>query len=150
MKQATALHIIGIAIRTTNENGQSAKDIPALWNEFLSGNKAAGIPGKTSNDIYCVYTDYEKDYTRPYTTVLGCAVHSLENIPAGYTGITIPAGNYQSFTTSGNILEGIVFNTWQTIWNTPIDRAYIADFEVYGARAANPSQAEVDIFVGIK
>jgi len=27
--------VIGISVRTTNENGQAAKDIPFLWNKFL-------------------------------------------------------------------------------------------------------------------
>lgn len=29
-------HVIGIAIRTTNENGESAIAIPALWNQFMT------------------------------------------------------------------------------------------------------------------
>ena len=31
-------HIIGIAIRTTNENGQSQKDIGELWQKFSGSN----------------------------------------------------------------------------------------------------------------
>lgn len=29
-------NIIGISVRTTNENDQAAKDIPALWKRFIS------------------------------------------------------------------------------------------------------------------
>ncbi len=27
--------VIGIAVRTTNENNQAAKDIPLLWEKFI-------------------------------------------------------------------------------------------------------------------
>ncbi len=31
-----------------------------------------------------------------------------------------------------------------------MDRAFTADFEVYGEKAQNPSDAEVDIFIAVK
>jgi predicted transcriptional regulator YdeE len=151
MKTTTVgeFYIIGIAIRTSNENGQSATDIPLLWNRFLSEQIMAKIPNKISGDIYCVYTDYEKDHTRPYTTVVGCKVELLEEIPEGLTGLTINEGNYIPFTATGNIAEGIVFKEWTNIWNLNLPRAYTADFEVYGEKTQNPGQAEVDIFIAV-
>lgn len=142
-------YIIGIAIRTSNENGQSATDIPQLWNRFLAEQIIATIPNKISSDIYCVYTDYEKDHTRPYTTVVGCKVEQLGVIPEGLIGITIREGNYIPFTATGNIAEGIVFKEWTNIWNRDLPRAYTADFEVYGEKAQNPGQAAVDIFIAV-
>jgi predicted transcriptional regulator YdeE len=142
--------IIGLAIRTTNENGQSTNDIPNLWNKFLSENIIEQIPNKIDNSIYCVYTDYEKDYTKPYTTILGCKVENLAVIPEGLTGITINKGNYQVFTAKGKLTEGIVFEEWVKIWNANIPRAYSADFEVYGEKAQDPNNAEIDIFIAIK
>lgn len=29
-------NVIGISVRTTNENGQAGQDIPALWNKFVT------------------------------------------------------------------------------------------------------------------
>lgn len=141
-------YIIGISVRTTNENGQATTDIPQLWNKFMSENIIMQIPNKSSNDIYCLYTDYESDYTRPYTTILGCRVHDLNSIPAGFTGKSIQ-GNYTTFTASGDLTAGIVFKKWQEIWNTNLPRAYTTDFEVYGSKAQNQSNAQIDIFVGI-
>ncbi|MDB5278560.1 MAG: araC [Ferruginibacter sp.] len=143
-------NIIGIAIRTTNENGQSSRDIPSLWNKFMGDGMAALIPDKINNTIYCVYTDYEKDHTKPYTTILGCSVSTLNNIPAGMVGKTIEEGAYIKYTAKGNILQGMVFNEWVKIWNSDIDRKYMADFEVYGEKAKNPEDAEVDIFIAVK
>lgn len=142
--------IIGISVRTTNENGQATQDIPALWARFMEEQVAAQIPGKVNEDLYCIYTDYEKDHTRPYTTLLGCQVSSLEQIPKGMTGKTFNEGNYTRFTAKGNLAQGIVYNEWIKIWNTPLYRAFTSDFEVYGAKSVNPESAEVDIFIALK
>ena len=142
--------VIGISVRTTNESGQSAKDIPALWNKFITEGIAEQIPNKMDQAIYCIYTDYEKDHTRPYTTILGCRVENLDVIPAGMTGKNIDENSYVKFIAKGNLAEGIVFNEWTKIWNSDLNRTFTADFEVYGERAQNPENAEVDIFIGIK
>ena len=39
-------NVIGISMRTTNEEGQSGKDIPALWNKFFSEAVGEKIPNK--------------------------------------------------------------------------------------------------------
>jgi predicted transcriptional regulator YdeE len=142
-------YIIGIAIRTTNENMQAAEDIPQLWNKFLSENIITLIPNKIDDTIYSIYTDYEADYTKPYTTLLGCKVSSLDKIPEGFTGKSFTGGKYTTFTAKGKLAEGIVFQEWLKIWNTDIPRAYTADFEVYGEKAKNPGDAEIDIFVAV-
>ena len=145
-----SFNIIGLAIRTTNENGQSAKDIPQLWNTFLSENIIAQIPDKIDTAIYCIYTGYEKDHTKPYTTILGCKTTSLNNLPQGLTGRSFPGGNYTICTASGKITDDIVFQEWIRIWNSNIPRAYTADFEVYGEKTQDPENAGVDIFIAVK
>ncbi|MEE1943820.1 effector binding domain-containing protein [Pedobacter sp. KR3-3] len=143
-------YVIGISIRTTNENGQSAQDIPALWHRFLSENIAGQITNKVSQDIYCLYTDYEKDHTRPYTTLLGYQVSNLDYIPAGLVGKNIDEANYAKYVAKGNLHEGTVFNAWTEIWNSDLPRAFQTDFEIYGEKAQNPQDAEVDIFIGLR
>lgn len=147
IEKIPGFHVIGIAVRTTNENGQAMQDIPALWARFMKEQIAARIPGKINEDLYCIYTDYEKDHTRPYTTLLGCRVYNLDRIPAGMTGKTFTESNYTCFTAKGNLAHGIVYNEWINIWNTALNRAFTADFEVYGEKTTNPQNAEVDIFI---
>ena len=142
--------VIGISVRTTNENNQSAKDIPALWNRFITESIAGQIPNKTGSSVYCIYTDYEKDHTKPYTTILGCKVLNLDTIPEGMVGKNFDEADYTTFVAAGNIHEGIVFNEWVKIWNSDLPRAFTADFEVYGEKAQNPENAEVDIFIAVK
>lgn len=142
--------IIGISARTTNENNQAGQDIPALWNKFMDEGIAEQIPNKTDNSIYCIYTDYEKDHTKPYTTILGCKVENLDTIPDGMIGKTLEEATYTKHIAKGNILQGMVFGEWTKIWNSDLDRTFTADFEVYGEKALNPENAEVDIFVAVK
>lgn len=145
-----SFNVIGISIRTTNENNQSVQDILGLWNTFLKEGIIDKIPNKISTEIFSIYTDYQGDYIAPYTTILGCKVSSLDSVPEGMVGKKIPAGKYVKKLVKGNLNEGVVFAEWEKIWNSDLDRAYTADFEVYGQKASNPEKAEIDIFVAVK
>ncbi|WP_406844809.1 GyrI-like domain-containing protein [Flavobacterium soyae] len=142
--------IIGISVRTTNENGQSGQDIPALWNKFISEGVADKITNKLNNDIICVYTDYEKDHNKPYTTILGCPVENLDCIPEGLTGKIIESDNYDKFTPKGNLADGIVYNEWLKIWDSGLNRIFTSDFEIYGKKAQDRENAEVDIYIAVQ
>ncbi|MEG0849630.1 MAG: GyrI-like domain-containing protein [Flavobacterium sp.] len=142
--------IIGVSVRTTNENGQSAQDIPALWNKFMTEGIQQKIPGKISEEIFCIYTDYEKDHTKPYTTILGCKVESLDFVPENMVDKTVEAADYEKIIAKGNLTEGIVYNKWLEIWNSDLDRIFTADFEVYGEKVKDPKNAEVDIYIAIR
>jgi predicted transcriptional regulator YdeE len=123
-------NIIGIEVRTTNNNGQGVIDIGGLWQKFVN-------------------TEYEGDYTQPYTTLIGCKVKHLEDIPVDMRGMTFNYGAYRKFIAKGSI-PTCVGNAWNEIWNTNINRAYTQDFEVYSEKAHNPNNAEIDIYVAIK
>ncbi|SIS63016.1 Predicted transcriptional regulator YdeE, contains AraC-type DNA-binding domain [Chryseobacterium ureilyticum] len=142
--------VIGIAVRTTNENNQAAQDIPVLWEKLMKENIVENIPNKIDNAIYSIYTDYEKDHTKPYTTLLGCKVENLDIIPEGMIGKSFEGGNYVKFTPKGNLAEDLVINEWIKIWNMDLERIFTADFEIYGEKAQNPSDAEVDILIAVK
>lgn len=143
-------YVIGISVRTTNEGSQAAKDIPQLWERFMSENIVSKIPNKASNDVYGIYTEYEGDFTQPYTTVIGCKVNNLDVIPEGLVGFTIETANYEKFTAKGKLLDNIVYNKWTDIWQSNLNRAYLSDFEIYGEKSMDMDNAEVDIFVAIK
>lgn len=142
--------IIGISVRTTNQDNQAAKDIGGLWNQFMTEQILDKIPNKISTDIYSIYTNYEGDYTLPYDTILGCKVSSLDSIPEGMVGQKFEGGKAVQVTAKGDLNKGAVYNAWLDIWKSDIDRQYTADFEVYGEKAQDPSTAEVDIFIAVK
>ena len=141
--------VIGISVRTTNQNGQSQKDIGELWQKFFQDNILDHIPNKVNSDIYCIYTDYESDANDPYTTILGCKVSSLENIPDGMIGKTIPETTYRLYKSLGKIPEAVL-NTWFHIWQSPIERSYLADFDVYGPAPSDPNDAEVETYLSVR
>jgi predicted transcriptional regulator YdeE len=151
--------IIGISVRTSNQDprstsagvvGQAAIDIPALWNQFMTEGVLENIPNKIDSEIYSIYTNYEGDHTKPYDTILGCKVSSLDNIPKGMVGQAFEGGKVAKFTSKGNLEDNIIYKTWLDIWTVDLDRTYTADFEVYGAKSMDRANAEVDIFVAIK
>ncbi|CAM1339859.1 MULTISPECIES: GyrI-like domain-containing protein [Tenacibaculum] len=148
-EQKEPFYIVGISVRTTNENQQAAKDIPALWQRFMSENIAEQIPNKFSNEVYAVYTDYESDYTNPYTTIIGCRVNEIGNISEGLVSKRIEAPKYKKYVVKGDLANNIVYNKWLEIWDEEINRAYTSDYEIYGAMASDSTNAEVEIFIGV-
>jgi predicted transcriptional regulator YdeE len=142
--------IIGISVRTTNENGQAAQDIGALWTRFWAEGILERIPDKVDSSIYSVYTNYESDFTKPYDVILGCRVRSYDPVLAAMVGVTIEGGNYSQFTSRGDLTKGAVYNTWIEIWNSGLERKYTTDFEVYGEKAQDPTNGQVDIFIALK
>ena len=102
------------------------------------------------DDIYCIYTNFEGDLTLPYDTILGCKVSSLEDIPDGMVGHQVKGSSYVQHLTKGNVSDGVVARAWAEIWEKDFNRSYTSDFDVYGDKARNPEDAEVDIFVAVK
>ena len=142
--------IIGISIRTTNQNQQANKDIGELWTRFIDEKILTKIPNKISDEIFSLYTDYVSDHTKPYTTILGCKVKNLHTIPNGMVGTSFEGGNYIKTKAKGDITKGLILHHWSKIFEMDLNRNYIADFEIYGEKAQNSSDAEVDFYVGIK
>jgi predicted transcriptional regulator YdeE len=122
--------LIGLAVRTTNQGGQSQKDIAELYGSFFSNQFADKIPGKISTDLICAYTDYESDMNGPYTVLLGFKVSDNVKAPEGLTLINVPAKHYQVFTSTDARPETVV-QTWMKIWQSDLPRAYQTDFDIY-------------------
>lgn len=144
--------IIGLAIRTTNENGQSLKDIELLWQKFWEQDVASQVEHKISPDIYAVYTHYETDFTGYYDTIIGYAVSSLDYIAEGLVGLGIQADVYEQFVSKGKMPDAVL-NTWLDIWadqELNSRRAYRADFTIHGEKYHDGPQAEVETYISVK
>ena len=145
------LNVIGLSIRTTNENQQATIDIPQLWNTFFMSQTLSKISNKINDTLYCIYNNYESDYTKPYTCTLGIQVENLFTVPEGLTSIQIPQSSYIKFNTKGDLSKQIVYNQWKNIWTTEIDRKYTFDFEIYDhQKCKDAANAEVEIYISIK
>lgn len=142
--------VVGVSVRTINKDGQALKDIGNLFNRFFSEQIIATIPNKLSEDVYCIYTDYESDFQGAYTTIIGCKVSDAKNLSEGLISKEIPKCVYREYSARGEIHE-CVGKIWTHIWDSSdIDRAYLADFDVYGEEARNPNDAKVKTYLSVK
>ncbi len=91
--------IIGISVRTTEQDGSSNRQILELENMYFEKGLAGFIPGRVDPGVrYGVVCRYEENY---FTFITGEAVANFDNIPEGMTGEIIPAGSYAVFTIRG-------------------------------------------------
>jgi len=147
-KELKEFKIIGISVRTTNKNNQALKDIGELFGKFIGQNISNKIPDKLTDDIYCVYTDYESDFNGPYTAIIGCKVSAITDMTAGLIGKTIPGSKYQVYKSTGKLSISLS-KTWEGIWSSDIHRRYAADFDIYGEKAKDFENAEVETYVSV-
>jgi predicted transcriptional regulator YdeE len=154
--QLDAFEVMGIAVRTNNANEASAGGaIPKLWRRVMQEHALNTVPDPVDQNIYAVYSDYASDANGDYTLVLGKRVPSGAKLEDGFLVKTVPAGRYAVFTSDRGPVAKVVVETWKEIWSyyqspTNGQRAYRADFELYDQRAADPNNAQVDIYIGVK
>ena len=142
--------IIGISVRTTNQNNQAQEDLTKLWEQFISENFNEKIPNKISNEILAIYTDYQSNHTQEYTTIIGVPVSSLDEIPEGMIGREFQSENFKKFVAKGETPKAVV-DTWIEIWRQDLllNRKYSYDFEFYGENCQKGADSEVEIFVAV-
>lgn len=156
MTEKSDIKIVGIEVRTSNKAEMSgAGKIGAQWQKFFQENVAAQVSSAVSDDIFAIYMDYESDVNGEYSFVLGKQVNAFDSVPAGLVSKILPASKYVAFTTSTGPMPNVVIEAWQHIWGLSAaqlggERAYRADFEVYDHRSADPSSAQVEIFISVK
>lgn len=137
---------IGFELRTNNEECSYA--MPAHKERFFKENIPAKIPNRINGDILALYTDYEGDYTKPYSWILGCEVSSLENVPDGLVGKIIPESKYAVFTTKGGFPQGLI-DVWQAVWKLNLPRSYTSDFEIYRSDFNPQRNPEVKVCIAV-
>jgi predicted transcriptional regulator YdeE len=148
--------VIGIAVRTSNAKEMTADGvIGKQWARIFQEGLIEKIPNKADSNILAVYTDYASDHNGEYTYLLGARVTSDKEIPAGMVAKKVPAGKYAVFTSEKGSGPKVVPELWMKINSLPKkavggDRVYAADYEVYEARAADPQNLQMDVYVGIK
>ena len=158
MIELSEIKLVGITVRTNlqTEMDPSRAKIGQTIQAYFQDGIAQNIndrknPGRT----FCVYTDYESDFTGDYTYFIGEEVKFEGDSMEGFSSIIIPAQNYAKFTSKPGIMPEVCIDMWQNIWKMKSGelggkRAYLADFEVYDKRALDPSKTVLDIYVGVK
>ena len=90
-----------------------------------------------------MYSEYESDFTGPFTVLIGCAVPEGVPVSPGLSQKTIHAASYAVFEAVGELPKSVA-TAWVDIWKTPLDRLYDTDFERYAKDGA------VTVHVGIR
>jgi predicted transcriptional regulator YdeE len=153
-----AFEVTGIAVVTNNQQETGgAPLIPKLWQQVIQGRALDDVPHKIEQNIYAVYTDYASDADGDYTIVIGakCSPTAGTLVPPSLVSKTVPSGRYAVFTSARGAVAQVVVETWKQVWSyygKPVhgQRAYRADFEIYDHRAADPNNAQVDIYIGVQ
>ena len=144
-----AFAVVGIEMRTTNQNQKSLFQIPQFWQKFYQERIVGKIPEAVSSDIiYAVYSDYdERGY---YSTLLGVEVPIHSIIPEGLDYITVPSQRYAMIRAKGPLPHSIP-KAWEHVFDHSFSptRSFRVDFEVYDARSRRLQGAEVDLYISI-
>jgi len=151
-----AMKVIGFEVRTSNllEVDPATAEIPRLWKRFVEERLEERIPNRAHpGNLFGVYTNYESDHTGMYSLIVSAEVSSLDRVPEGMMGLTIPAGKYLVFSASGPTPDAII-QTWKNVWNyfsqsSEYRRAYTTDFESYRWKP-DTQQTEADIHIAIR
>lgn len=136
--------IEGIMIRTTNQDRKSMQDIGKTWQRLFTEGVYEKIQNKVNNKTIGLYTEYEGDYTKPYTFVAGAEVSEKNN---NYK--IIEKGKYAKFVITGDV-QNSVGQAWQEIWNMNLKRKYTCDFEEYQNNQDDMQNQEIHIYIALE
>lgn len=95
VQQATALRIMGIEHRTSND--EAMQNIPPHWQRFTDDDVLARIPSKLSDEVYAVYAVYTHfenagvDNRGIYSLIIGAPVSSTQAVASGMSHAVLPA-----------------------------------------------------------
>ena len=156
-RHGRAMRVAGLALRTDNtaESQPGTGKIPGLWQRFRSEQwfDRLGEFGAFGPPVG-VYSAYESDVSGPFQIIAGREVTPNAAVAAPLQSVSVPAGEYLVFQSSGSLPESVI-RGWQDVWayfarprprrrpDAPA-RAYTYDLEIY------PNFESVEIWVAIE
>lgn len=141
--------LLGIGLKTTNENKRASKDIAKVWKEIWNKDTFLYIENKKNKFLYGLYTKYEGDYTKPYYYYVCCEITDAVNTDEKMSVFSIPETKYAKFSIRGNYMESVE-KLWNIIWKTELERKYTYDFELYHLDGETPDDQLLEIYIAIK
>ncbi len=141
--------VSGIKIKTTNQDGKAMQDIGRAWQKLFADGIYEKIQNKVNNKTIGLYTEYEGDFTKPYTFIAGAEVSKEAEINQETESVIIPKGKYAKFVIMGDV-QNSVGQAWQEIWNMDLKRKYTCDFEEYQNNSEDMQKQEIHIYIGLE
>lgn len=143
-QQTQAIRIVGLELRTTNAVAQQT--IPPHWARTMQGEGLSRIAGKTSDDVYAVYTHFEHAGLNNhglYSMIIGAPVAADAPIPMGMVQAVLPAG-WRALFASPHGRPDLVGQTWVEVWaRDDLPKAFVADAERYR------SDGTIELIIGL-
>lgn len=140
-KRKESFEVVGLSKRVTNDDPASIGD---LWETFRNSDLRSKVGDTASREVYCVYHDYDGGFAEPFCMTIGYRVSTRTKAPNDAHRVEIPAQYVVPFAANGPQPQTLI-SRWQTIWQSELSRAYVADYDVYDAD--NPDL--VTVFVGV-
>ena len=140
--------ITGIRIKTTNQDGKAMQDIGMTWQKLFTDGIYEKIPNKVNGKTIGLYTEYEGDYTKPYTFIAGAEVSREEQSGEKIESTIISKGKYAKFIIIGDV-QNSVGQAWQEIWNMNLKRKFTCDFEEYQNNSKDMQKQEIHIYIAL-
>lgn len=140
--------IVGLKIKTTNQEGKAAEDIGKAWQKLFADGIYEKISNKVNHKTIGLYTKYEGDYTKPYLFIAGAEVSKAVDDKEGIVSKVIPKGKYAKFVITGDV-KNSVGQAWMEIWNMDLNRKYTCDFEEYQNNSEDMQKQEIHIYIAI-
>ncbi len=148
LEKLDGFSVVGLSIITDNE--KASEEINELWEEFFKQNIGKEIENRINDVIYAVYSDYEGDHTKPYRLTIGYKVNGDEpKIKDHLHHVKVQSADYAMMSAAGEQPKALI-ETWQTIWQSNLDREFKTDFEVYGKRFFEEGVHEILVAVGVR
>lgn len=141
--------VAGIKIKTTNKDGKAVQDIGITWQKLFSDGIYEKMPNKVNGKTIGLYTEYEGDYTKPYTFIAGAEVSKEVKNNEELESIIIPKGKYAKFIITGDV-QNSVGQAWQEIWDMALKRKYTCDFEEYQNNSEDMQKQEIHIYIALE
>lgn len=126
--QEEGFAVVGLSKLVRNDDPAA---IGALWETFHSNNIRTKIGVDASEDVYCVYHDYEGGFMDPYRMTIGYRA-SLTDAPEGLHIAEVPRQSVVTYEVKGPQPQSLI-SQWQAIWSGDLNRVYLADYDVYDA-----------------
>ncbi|MEO0883034.1 MAG: effector binding domain-containing protein [Pseudomonadota bacterium] len=137
-----AFTVQGISGRVENDDPVG---IGALWDKVWKSDLHETIIDKLSEDMICVYHDYQGAHLDPFVMTIGFQVSINAADIGGLNKVNVPAQLMNRFEALGPQPDTLI-SQWGSIWEMPLKRTYIADYDVYDSINAN----KVTVHVGIQ
>lgn len=152
IKKVDSFMIIGSELITTDRNGEAFTKVPQFEEEFVLRRMNELIPNRTTPGLrYGLNCRHRGGY---YSFIAGEQVCSLEEIPDGMTGETIPEGIYAVFIVNGGplpfkVVETIIYAYQQWLPASEYQWDSRPGFNLY-FNASGRSDSDIRIYIPIK